>query len=740
MKHKKLFKLRFIVAITCILGMSAQAQTWPAPTLTGSAITTGTSYYVYNVGSNGYLTAGGWWGTQSNISAQPRANASTSVVKYTATNTSGSLWTFQYNLAGSDVANWFLTPTNANSSDGSVETNDYDWSGRLPNRSWNVIVTDATNNIYSIQVPSTYAGYVATQYLGSSPGTEDTNGGTCNVVRYNRPDGDKYTKWKFVTQADLDLYDARILLNKYMMYAKKKAIDISPYISIYEAGVTADINTAAAGLLTALGRTDVTSSITNPSFETNSFAGWTNDGFTTQSNDPGQGWTKDGSYYVEKYTDKSNWNLSAASLTQTVSGLSNGLYELVASGHAVQQNGGNPLHTGAFITAGTQSTEVVAGQNYSIADITVTDGTLSIGYALINPVKCNWTGVDNFRLYYYGPLAIPLITPSKTEFSFNANDNYLTDNVSVTSVNLSEAITISAPAGISVVPGTLPSNATNATVNISYDGSTPVNGNITFTSGSTTSSIAVTASPNTGCFVPLFASGNLVSNPECTDIATYNSWGNEVIIQGANSYCGSSVQVTGDCGGSIDYSLTGKLSANSHYRLKAMLYTNENGAAITLNGCGIGGTTDDYLVEVNTGGSWELVDFTFTTGTLGTAQNFWLNSCGSINGIAKNATDIRMDNFELYELTPYTALQTPTELTKSTVYIKENSIIADFELAQSSNVEISVFNAQGMLLSKCTESFYAGKNSKVIETHVVSGIYLVRMTQSGQSITTKVIK
>ncbi|MBP1663800.1 MAG: hypothetical protein H6Q19_940 [Bacteroidetes bacterium] len=288
MKHNKLFKLSFIVAITFFCGISIKSQTWSAPTLTGSTITTGTTYYVYNVGSNGYLTAGGWWGTQSNVSSQPRANASTSVVKYTATNTSGSLWTFQYNLAGADVANWFLTPTNPNSSDGSVETNDYDWSGRQPNRPWNVVLTDATNNIYSIQVPSTYAGYVASQFLGSSLGTEDTNGGTCNVVRYNRADGDNYTKWKFVSQADLDLYNARVLLNKYMTYAKKKAIDISSYITTYNAGVTADINSAAATLLTALGRTDVTSSIANPSFETNSLTGWTNNGFVTQSNDPQQ--------------------------------------------------------------------------------------------------------------------------------------------------------------------------------------------------------------------------------------------------------------------------------------------------------------------------------------------------------------------------------------------------------------------------------------------------------------------
>jgi len=431
MKHKKLFKFSLIVAIAFFCGISAKAETWTAPALTGSTLTTGTTYYVYNVGSNGYLTAGGWWGTQSNVSAQPRANASTSVVKYTATNTGGSLWSFQYNLAGSDASNWFLTPTNTNSSDGSVETNDYDWSGRLPNRPWNVVQTDAINNIYSIQVPSTYAGYVAAQYLGSSLGTEDTNGGTCNVVRYNRASGDSYTKWKFVSQADLDLYNAKILLDKYMTYGKNKGMDVSFYITTYNAGVTADINSAATTLLTALGRTDVTSSITNPSFETNDFTGWTNNGFNIQSNDPGQGWTKDGTYYCEKYTDKSNWNLGAGSITQTVSGLSNGFYELVVSGHAVQQNGGNPLHTGAYITAGSQTTQVAAGQDYSISDITVADGTLTIGYALIDPVKCNWIGFDNFRLYYYGTTTVTKLNNIASSTALSLYPNPATDGFTI---------------------------------------------------------------------------------------------------------------------------------------------------------------------------------------------------------------------------------------------------------------------------------------------------------------------
>ena len=147
------------------------------------------------------------------------------------------------------------------------------------------------------------------------------------------------------------------------------------------------------------------------------------------------------------------------------------------------------------------------------------------------------------------------------------------------------------------------------------------------------------------CYTPLYETGNLVSDPECNNYLTYKSWGNTSQVTGANAYCGNSVGATGACGGSIDYSLTGKLSPNTTYRLRAMMFTNGS-AGITLNGCGINGSTADYQKAVNTGSTWQLVDFIFTTGTLESAQNFWYNSCGG-----NNATDIRLDNFEIFQYT-----------------------------------------------------------------------------------------
>ena len=373
---KKNYKFIVICIAIFMFTSMMNAQTWPAPAYNGSIPVSGTSYYIYNVGSKGFLTRGGQWGTHATVAAEPKANASSTIIKWTPVNTTGSIWTFQYNN-GSNVANNYLFP--ASTTDGSVYTDN------STNNTWNLVLTDAVNNIYSIQINSTYGGYVVDQYLGSSAATETTNKGIANPAKYNRAGGDAYTQWKFITQTDYDLYNAKVLLNKYMTYAKLKGgIDITSYVDLYNAGVTADINTAAANLLTALGRTDVTSSLTNPSFETNNFNGWTNNGgFAVQSNSPGQNWTRSGSYYAEKYTG-SGGNLGAGTLTQTITGLANGLYGMTVSGHAVQQAGANPLHTGAFITAGTSSTEIIAGKDYSVDYVSVIDGTLTIGLSLIH--------------------------------------------------------------------------------------------------------------------------------------------------------------------------------------------------------------------------------------------------------------------------------------------------------------------------------------------------------------------
>ena len=151
------------------------------------------------------------------------------------------------------------------------------------------------------------------------------------------------------------------------------------------------------------------------------------------------------------------------------------------------------------------------------------------------------------------------------------------------------------------------------------------------------------------CYTPLYPTGNIITDPECNNYPNASSgwskhWGNGATITGTKSFCGSSVQVTGSCGGSIDYNLTGKLLPNTSYRLKCMLYSDKD-AYITLNGCGIYGSASDYQVVKRMGSAWREVDFYFVTGVLASGgQNLWINSCSGSN----RATDIRLDNLEIY--------------------------------------------------------------------------------------------
>jgi uncharacterized protein YjdB len=634
---KLLFKTCALTFFTFMLGINiSEAQTWDAPTLTGSTLTTGTTYYVYNVGSNGYLTRGGWWQTFAVVSAHPEFNASNEVIKWTATNTSGSVWTFQYNLNGNNEAGKFLKSTSP--TDGSVFT---DGTG---DDTWNVVQTDATNNIYSIQVVSTYGGYVADQYFGSSSATESTNMGVANTARYNRASGDSYTQWKFATQADLDLYKARVLLDKYMNIAKTKGgIDISSYIATYNAGVTVDINTAAATLLTTIGRTDVTSSIANHSFE-DLFTDWTNTDFATQNNDPGQGWIKDGTYYAEKYTwtDWDNaYNLSASTITQTVTGLSSGLYELVVKGHAIQQAGSNPLNTGAFITAGSQSTEVDAVKDsFSISNIVVAGSTLTIGYSLIDPIACNWTGFDNFRLYYYGAIVTPTLTASKSSLFFD--DVYTSDVFTVSGLNLINPVTLTAPTGITLSTYSIPANPSDVSVTVTYNGSAVVDGTITLTSGTNVVNISVKTSSNAGCFTPLYSSGNLIPDPYLNSLIGFSSssWGTRNIVTSPDSvYCGSrSAKIAGSL--DVDFPV---LSPNTHYKMKAMVLTIGGKFRIGIENLGAGVANIDSVFDTN--GKWKAQTVEFTTGsTEVTSTKCWFNN-HELTG-----TTGYIDNWEFYSV------------------------------------------------------------------------------------------
>ena len=132
-----------------------------------------------------------------------------------------------------------------------------------------------------------------------------------------------------------------------------------------------------------------------------------------------------------------------------------------------------------------------------------------------------------------------------------------------------------------------------------------------------------------------------------------------------------------------------------------------------------------------------MIDQTFTTGATPTTDFFSFNN---VDG-ASTGKIAYIDNYELYNVTSIlTNVINPSNNLNQKVYILKNKIVADFTLTESSVVEFSVYNAQGILISKDKASFNAGANQQLINANLPSGVYMVKLFSKGLSFTTKIIK
>ena len=186
-------------------------------------------------------------------------------------------------------------------------------------------------------------------------------------------------------------------------------------------------------------------------------------------------------------------------------------------------------------------------------------------------------------------------------------------------------------------------------------------------------------------------------------------------------------------GAALDVS-TVNWAPNSTYRLHAWVKTVDGTFAFLAKG-----TDPDVTISVaQSTDQWVLIDQTFTTGAAPTASFFTFNN---VDG-ASTGKIAYIDNYELYNITSLVATSTenPADNQNQKVYIHENKIVVDFGLTESSNVEFSVYNPQGMLISSEKEVFAAGQNQKLINANLPSGVYMVKMSSNGLSFTTKVIK
>lgn len=140
--------------------------------------------------------------------------------------------------------------------------------------------------------------------------------------------------------------------------------------------------------------TDMTYAITNPGFEYLNTTGWTLDGFWYVDNNDNIG-GKSGAAYMEYY----KWGglENNKYLSQTLTGLENGLYEVTVYGHQQQ---GTP-NNGVKLYANNDYTFIGSTtQDYSVRT-TVTNNELTIKIQTEGSTA-NWTAFDKFRLKFFG--------------------------------------------------------------------------------------------------------------------------------------------------------------------------------------------------------------------------------------------------------------------------------------------------------------------------------------------------
>ena len=150
----------------------------------------------------------------------------------------------------------------------------------------------------------------------------------------------------------------------------------------------------------AMAQTNVTTKfIKNPSFEKQT-DDWTCNNLQLQNNSSFT--KKKGTYYLEKWTGQGN-AVGSGSVTQTLTGLPAGKYQLTAASQNIQQGSPNDAQTGASIYAGatTNATTVTTPNDYTV-DFETAGTDVAIGFRAVN-ASGNWICVDNFRLFYIAP-------------------------------------------------------------------------------------------------------------------------------------------------------------------------------------------------------------------------------------------------------------------------------------------------------------------------------------------------
>lgn len=388
--------------------VGAQAtETWEEPTLNTTTFANGDTVYFYNVATKSFLAAGNAYGTQASINMNPIPFAPLKQDNggYYMWNKNSKGWKKMFadnyttfpgaayvDEASQGKDTWFFFPKD----DGSME-----------------IAFDTTK---TAEMGETRMGWdggdntIARPVLDMACDTASKFGIVWKTISYK--------------DASVPLYVSRTALSKAMTKAQNAGLSIGSYLTIYNnsASTSAEIDTAATELIKKVNAyglngasdenpKDATGYIT--AYDCSTLTGWTcvasANAWQTQTNSEcSTGNAAFSQPYIERYISSNTGTLSDGKIYQTITDLPNGSYTIGVSINAANQATGKNAETGTYVFAKSGSNadsivvSTVAGtsKRFTITTV-VTDGTLTFGFEMLN-TSCNWVGMDNWTLTYYG--------------------------------------------------------------------------------------------------------------------------------------------------------------------------------------------------------------------------------------------------------------------------------------------------------------------------------------------------
>ena len=396
-------KIRLLLAaFVAMIGLSAQAQSWVAPTITGDDPVSGVQYKVMNVGAGTFLDMGkAWFGWSTT------AILSETGINFTMT---------------ADGDNWKFIRTGSQG----VFTSGNGIAGdamHVDNTAQTYGISKLGNGCYHIHDVGGNASSLCWGNDGTTVGVvahadATVNGWSCD--------------WVFIQPANVAtvaaIYNARLsLYNEYLKaVAEGASTDDAAIVYNNNSATVDELNAATAALHTtrynhalAVASNEDPREITewvltNADFSAGNINGWeTNYVSGVQAQNIGyQGASySNGPVVISQFIEawKPGATLGDGYLRQTVQNLPEGKFVLEADAIATWQNDDTRTITGAqlYITADgvtyktDMSTKNGKPQHFSTEFLNTGEGDVIFGLRTVS-ANCNWLCADNFKVTFYG--------------------------------------------------------------------------------------------------------------------------------------------------------------------------------------------------------------------------------------------------------------------------------------------------------------------------------------------------